>query len=163
MRAALPRLRLFWAAMLAAILGCAGLGVLASPVPSPPVEATTPPAAVVVAALGALCAAAVVLLDRAILAPGQVAARVPLPDPDLALRYLLAGHLALWSLAGLPAIFGFANLLLGGPRRTLLALCAISLGILALLAPTERRIRTRVETALKSPLPPSGTGGMGGI
>ena len=150
-RAELPRLRLFWAAMLAASLACAGLGVLASPVSSPLGEASAPPAAVAVAALGLVSAAAVLLLDRAILAPGQVAARVPIPDPGLALRYLLAGHLALWSLAALPAILGLAHLLLGGPLRTSLALCAVSLGIFALLAPTRTRIATRLAAVVRRP------------
>jgi hypothetical protein len=155
-RAALPRLRLWWAAMLAASLACAGLGVLASPVLTPWGEAPGPPAAVAVAVLGVLSAAAVLLLDRALLAPGQVAARVPHPDPDLALRYLLAAHLALWSLATLPAILGFAHLLLGGSLRTNQALCALSLGTLALLAPMQGRIATRVGAAIRPPGPVGG-------
>jgi hypothetical protein len=153
LRFALARLRLFWAATLAAGLACAGLGVLAAPAAAPPGASSTPPTAAAVAAIGAACAAAVLLLDRAILAPGQVAARVPLPDGDLALRYLLVGHLALWSLAETPAILGFAQLLLGGPLRTHLALCALALGALALLAPTRARIAARVEAAIRSPAP----------
>lgn len=148
-RLALPRLRLFWGAMLMASLGFAGLGVLASPVVSAPGAGGSPPLALALAAIGVLCGAAALLLDRVILAPKQVSARFPFPDAVLAQRYLLAGHLALWSLAQLPAILGFTQLLFDGCLRTHLALCAVSLSILALQMPTRARISTRLEAALR--------------
>lgn len=145
----LPRLRLFWTAALGASLAFAGLGVLASPVVSPAGAASVPPLAAAIAALGVLCGAATLALDRAILSPGRVAARIPFPDSALAQRYLLAGHLALWSLALLPAMLGFAQLLFDGQLATHLALCAVSAGILALLMPSRSRISARVAAVLR--------------
>ena len=73
-----------------------------------------------------------------------------IPSPTRARqRHLLAGHLALWSFAELPALFGFAQLLLDGSLGAHLALCAVSLAILALLMPTRARITTRMEAVLR--------------
>jgi len=147
-RAALPALRSAWSLMLAANLAFAGLGMLASPVAVAPEHAALPPLAAALSALGVLCAGATIWLDRAILAPGRVGGLSPIPDGELARRHLLAGHLALWSLAILPALLGFAQLLLGGTLAALLALCALSLAILAVLMPTRTRIGTRLEAML---------------
>ena len=149
-RSALPRLRLFWAAALGATLACAGLGALAAPAVSAAAagETATPPAAVAIATLGALCAAATLALDRALLSPGRIAARLPAPDSALAERYLLVGHLALWSLALLPALLGFAQLLLDGRLGTHLALCGVSLAVLAVLLPSRARVGARIAAAL---------------
>ena len=148
---ALPRLRLFWGATLGAGLACAGLGALASPVFSASAggETASPPAATAIATLGLLCGAATLALDRALLSPGRIAARVPAPDGALAERYLLVGHLALWSLALLPGLLGFAQLLLDGRLGTHLALCGVSLAALAVLMPSRARIGARVAAALR--------------
>ena len=135
--------------MLVASLALAGLGVLASPVVSPWDITTARPITATIASLGVLCAAATIWLDRAFLAPGRIAILVPIPDHALARRHLLAGHLALWSLAELPALFGFAQLLLDGALGTHLALCAVSLAILTLLMPTRARITARMEAVLR--------------
>lgn len=127
-----------WSAMLLSSLGLAGLGRLAVPAGDP--ATATPALASVVAALALIPVAAVLALDRLLLAPRRVAQRVALPDRTLAQRYLAAAHLALWALAELPAILGFAHLLLGGALSTHLALCAVSLALLAYLMPTGRRI-----------------------
>ena len=74
---------------------------------------------------------------------------MPVPDHALVQRHLLAGHLVLWSFAEVPALFGFAQLLLDGALGTHLALCAVSLAILALLMPTRARIATRMEAVLR--------------
>jgi hypothetical protein len=134
-----------WAAMLASTLALAALGRLAVPHEAPAAAGATPAAALAVASLGALCAVLVLVLDRVLLGPKQLAARVGVPDRALAGRYLLAAHLALWALAGVPAILGFAQLLLGGPLRLHYALCALSLGLFALLMPTRARIRARLD------------------
>ena len=147
-QAALPPLRVSWSLMLAASLGWAWLGAIASPAGSPPDATATPPFTMALAALGALCALATLWIDRAIITPERMAALMPVPDHALAQRHLLAGHLALWSLAVLPALFGFAQLLLGGALATHLALCAASLAILALLMPTRARIAARLEAVL---------------
>ena len=78
-----------------------------------------------------------------------MAAVITVPDQALVQRHLLAGHLVLWSFAQLPALFGFAQLLLDGSLGAHLALCAVSLAILALLMPTRARIRTRMEAVLR--------------
>jgi hypothetical protein len=106
--------------------------------------------ATAIAAIGLICALAPLPLDRMILAPGRIAARIPLPDVALTLRHLLAGQLAIWSLAELPAILGFSQLLLGGELPTHLALCSLALVNLGLLLPTKSRITTRVGAVLHS-------------
>jgi hypothetical protein len=145
---ALPALRSAWSLMLAANLAFAGLGALASPVAIAPRDASLSPLAAVFAALAVLCAGATIWLDRAVLAPGRLAGLSSIPDPALAQRHLLAGHLALWSIAVLPALLGFAQLLLDGTPGTHLALCALSLLILAALMPTRSRIGARLEAML---------------
>jgi hypothetical protein len=137
-----------WAAMLLSGLALAGLGRLAVPAGGSATGGPAPALASSVAALGALCVVAVLALDRALLAPERVAQRVLVPDRSLAERYLTAAHLTLWSLAELPAILGFAHLLLGGTLRVHLALCGLSLGLLALLMPTAKRIGARLERTL---------------
>ena len=146
-RSLLTPLRCCWAFMLAAALAWAGLGLFAAPAGTPSGAPT--PFTAAIAALGVLCAAAAVWIDRAVLTPGRIAGLVPLPDLALARRHLLAGHLALWSIAELPALFGFAQLLLDGPLGTHLALCAVSLAILALLMPTRARVTARLEAVLR--------------
>lgn len=136
-----------WGAMLLSSLALAGLGRLAVPAGDPP--ASTPALASAVAALGVALVAAVLALDRWLLAPGRLAQRIGVPDRSLAKRHLIAAHLALWSLAELPAILGFAHLLLGGTLRTHLALCAVSLGLLALLMPTGQRIGARLDAVMR--------------
>jgi len=145
----LPPLRGCWAFMLAAALAWAGLGLFAAPAGTPSGAPAATPVTVAIAALGVLCAVAAIWLDRAILSPGRMAGLVPLPDLTLAQRHQLAGHLALWSIAELPALFGFAQLLLDGSLGTHLALCAVSLAILALLMPTRARITARLEAVLR--------------
>jgi len=142
-RSVLPSLRYFWAFMLVASLVWTGLGLLASPVASPQGAAATPITAAITA-LGVLCAAVTIWLDRAIFTPARIAGLVPIPDHALAQRHLLAGHLALLSLAEIPALLGFAQLLLDGLLSTHLALCAVSLATLALLMPTRARVTTRL-------------------
>lgn len=149
-RPARTSLLLPWAAMLFSSLALAGLGRLAAPADPPAPAEPMSALALAVAALGVACVVAVLALDRSLLSPGRLARRLPAPDPALAERYVLAGHLALWSIAGLPAILGFSHLLLGGPLRIHLALCALSLGLLALLMPTKKRIGTRLDAVLKS-------------
>ncbi len=134
--------------MLAASLAWVGLGVFASPVVSPATTLAATPIALAIAALGALCAVAAIWLDRAILTPERIASVVAIPDLSFAQRHLLAGHLALWSIAELPAVLGFAQLLLDGTLATHLALCAASLTVLALLMPTRARIAARLEAVL---------------
>ena len=148
-RSVLPSLRYSWAFMLVASLAWTGLGVLASPVASPPGATTATPITAAITALGVLCAAATIWLDRAFFRPARIVGLVPIPDNALAQRHLLAGHLALWSLAELPALLGFAQLLLDGPLSTHLALCAVSLATLALLMPTRARVTTRLAAALR--------------
>ena len=148
-RSALLSLRSFWSFMVAASLALAGLGLFASPFVAPSGTATGTPATTALAGLGVLCAAATIWLDRALLSPGRIATRVPIPDPSLVRRHLLLGHLALWSLAELPAVLGFAQLLLDGTLGAHLALCAVSLAVLTLLMPTRRRITARMEAVLR--------------
>jgi len=148
LRDSLPPLRLSWSFMLAANLACAGLGVLAVPVVSLPGKAPASPLAAAIAAFGALVAAATLWLDRRLLAPSRIARVLPVPDPALARRHLLVGHLALWSLAEVPALLGFAQVLLDGTLGAHLALCATSLVLLALLLPTRARITSRMEALL---------------
>lgn len=146
---ALAPLRICWSLMLAASVAWAGLGLLASPAVSLSDTAIATPLSLALAALGVFCAAATLWLDRTVLTPGRIAARLPIPDQALARRHLLAGHLALWSLAVLPAILGFAQLLLDGPLAIHLALCAVSLLILVLLMPTRARVAARLAAALR--------------
>jgi len=150
MRAARSLMLLAWAAMLGASLAFAALGSFATPAGTPADAGGPPAASSAIAALGLICALAPLPLNRAILSPAKIAARIPLPDLTLTLRHLLAGQLALWSLAELPAILGFSQLLLGGALSTHLALCSLALANLALLLPTENRIRTRVDAVLHS-------------
>ena len=148
-RLVLPSLRSFWSLMIAASVALAGLGVLASPVASLSGTTTATPVTAATTVFGVLCAAATIWLDRAILTPGRIASAMPIPDHTLAQRHLLAGHLALWSLAEVPALLGFAQLLLDGALGTHLALCAVSLTVLALLMPTRARIAARMTAALR--------------
>lgn len=149
LRSALRPLRVSWAFMVAASLGWAGLGVLASPVVSPSGTTTATPLTTALAVLGVICALATLWIDRAVITAKRMAALIPDPDHALLQRHLLAGHLVLWSLAVLPALFGFAQLLLDGDLRIHLALCAVSLGVLALLMPTQARITARVAAVLR--------------
>ena len=135
--------------MLAASFVWAGLGILASPVEAPSGAATATPITATITALGFLCAAGIIWLDRAILTPARLAGLVVIPDSALARRHLLAAHLALWSLAQVPALLGFAQLFLDGALRTHLMLCAVSLALLALLMPTRARIAARLEAVLR--------------
>jgi hypothetical protein len=126
--------------MLASTLALAGMGALAAPAGLAAGPGGATPIAIGIAVIGALCALAVPLLARVLLAPSRIAHRLPAPDLALARRYLLAGHLALWSFSTLPALLGFAQLLLGGAPATHLGLCALSLLALAWLMPTKRRV-----------------------
>lgn len=144
---ALPLMRLGWSLMIAASLGCAALGWLASP--ATPAQASHTPLTRALTGLAALIAVGTLWLDRTILSPKQIAARLPVPDLALAQRHLLAGHAALWSLAVLPSLLGLALALLDGPRSTHLALGAVSLGVLARLMPTRRRIEARLAAAVR--------------
>ncbi|HEY5998096.1 MAG TPA: hypothetical protein VI078_02190 [bacterium] len=133
-----------WGGMLAATLALAGIGSLATPAglgAGPAGGASALPAGIALFAV--LCAIAVPLLARVLLAPERIAPRLPAPDAALVRRYLLVGHLALWSLAALPALLGLAQLFLGGSPATHYALCALSLVGLAWLMPTARRVGGR--------------------
>ncbi len=149
LRAALRPLRIAWSLMIVASLAWAGLGFLASPVVSPSGTAAATPLTMMLAALGVICALATIWVDRRVITPERMAVLIPAPDHALLQRHLLAGYLVLWSLAVLPALIGFAQLLFDGDLRTHLALCAVSLAILALLMPTQARIVTRMEAVLR--------------
>jgi hypothetical protein len=138
-----------WAPALAAVLGLAALGAWAGPAAGAGGDGGA--AALAVAGAGVLLGAAPGLLGRTLLAPRRLAGLLPLPDLALALRMLLAAHLVLCTLAVLPALLGFAQLLLGGATATHLALCAVSLVDLALLLPTRERFAARVRTVLSGP------------
>ena len=150
-RAALPPLRISWSLMVAASLAWAGLGMFAAPVVAAPETPAAAPWTMVLAALGVLSAVAAFVIDRAVITPQRLAAVIPVPDQALIRRHLLAGHLVLWSFAQLPALFGFAQLLLDGSLALHLALCALSLATLALLMPTRARIAARVAAVLLAP------------
>jgi L-asparagine transporter-like permease len=105
--------------------------------------------AAALALLGALAGVAVVLLDRQLLGPRRFAEQVGGADASHAVRHLLLAHLVLWSLAEIPAILGLAQVLLDGNPRWHLALCGISLGILAYLMPTRARVNARLEAVLR--------------
>lgn len=152
-QSSLPPLRVSWSFMLAASLAWTGLGLFASPVLSPSDTAAAPPWALVLAALGVLCALATLVIDRWVITPARMAALIPVFDYALVQRHLFAGHLVLWSLAELPALFGFAQLFLDGPLSTHLALCATSLVLLALLMPTRARITARMAAVARQPAP----------
>jgi hypothetical protein len=148
-QSALSPLRVSWSLMLAASFAWAALGLFASPVVSlSEVPAATPWTTVLIV-LGVLSAGATLLIDRAVITPQRMAAVITIPDLALIKRHLLAGHLVLWSFAQLPALFGFAQLLLDGSLGAHLTLCAGSLAVLALLMPTRARIRTRMEAVLR--------------
>jgi len=134
--------------MLAASIAWAGLGLFASPVFSLSDTPAGTPLTMLLTALGVISAVATLWIDRALITPKRMAALIPIPDHALAQRHLLAGHLVLWSFAVLPALFGFAQLLLDGALGTHLALCAVSLAILALLMPTRARITARMAAVL---------------
>jgi len=148
-RSALPPLRISWSFMLAASLAWAGLGLYASPVISPSDSTAGTPWTIVLTVLGVLSAVATLWIDRAVITPRRMAALITVPDQALVQRHLLAGHLVLWSFAVLPALFGFAQLLLDGKVGTHLALSALSLVILARLMPTRKRITTRLEAVIR--------------
>lgn len=148
-QSALTPLRVSWSFMLAASLAWAALGLFASPVVSPPTSPTAAPWTTVLTTLGVLSAGVTLLIDRAIITPRRMAALITVPDLALVQRHLLAGHLVLWSFAQLPAMFGFAQLLLDGSLGAHLALCAVSLAILALLMPTRARIGARLEAVIR--------------
>jgi len=134
--------------MLAASLAFVGLGVLAAPVAAASANAALSLLTAALSVLGILCAGTTIWLDRALLAPARLAGLVTIPDGELAKRHLLAAHLALWSLAVLPALLGFAQLLLDGTLAAHLRLCALSLATLAVLMPTQKRIGARLEAML---------------
>lgn len=147
-RSAIIRFRLPWAAMVLSSLVFAALGLWVSDtgvVMETGVSPMSLPVIIVAAGSGAL----VFFLDRKLLAPRAIAARVPPNDIELALRHLLAGHLVLWSLAVVSPILGFAQLLLGGRPAAHLLLCGASVGILAYLMPTWSRIAARIEAILR--------------
>jgi len=146
---ALPPLRVSWSLMLAASLAWAALGLFASPVLSPLATPAATPWTTALTALGVLSAVATIWIDRAVITPGRMAAIIAVPDQTLVQRHLLAGQLILWSFAELPALFGFAQLLLDGALGTHLALCAASLAILAILMPTRARITARMAAVLR--------------
>lgn len=148
-QSALPPLRISWCFMVFASLAWAGLGLFASPAGLTSGPTTARKLAVVLTTLGALCAVAALWIDRAVITAERMAALIPVFDYALVQRHLLAGHLVLWSLAQLPALFGFAQLLLDGSPGMHLALCAVSLATLALLMPTRARITTRMEAVLR--------------
>ena len=145
---ALRPLRVSWSLMLVASLAWAGLGLFAAPVVSPSDPPELAPSSKVLAVLGVVSSVATLWVDRKVITAKRMAALVPVPDHALVLRHLLAGHLVLWSFAEVPALFGFAQLLLGGSLGIHLALCAASLSLLALLMPTRARITGRMETVL---------------
>lgn len=148
-QSALPPLRVSWSLMLAASLAWAALGLFASPVLSPSHTPAATPWATVLTVLGVLSAVATLWIDRAVITPKRMATLITVPDLTLVQRHLLAGHLILWSFAELPALFGFSQLLLDGALGTHLALCGVSLAILAVLMPTRARITTRMEAVLR--------------
>jgi len=148
-QSALSPLRVSWSFMLAASFAWAALGLFASPVVSPSYSSTATSWTTVLIVLGVLSAGATLLIDRAVITPKRMAALITVPDHALVQRHLLAGHLVLWSFAQLPALFGFAQLLLDGSLGAHLGLCAVSLAVLALLMPTRARIRTRMEAVLR--------------
>jgi len=150
-QAMLPSLRVSWFLMVAASLAWAGLGLFASPVVSPSDTPAATPWTMSLTVLGVLSAVATIWIDRVAITPKRMAALIPVFDFALVQRHLLAGHLVLWSFAMLPSLFGFAQLLLDGALEIHLALCAVSLAILALLMPTRARISTRVAAVLVAP------------
>lgn len=145
---ALPSLRISWYLMVVASLAWAGLGMFAAPAGISSDPTTARKLTVVLTTLGALCAVATLWIDRAVITAERMAAVIPVFDYALVQRHLLAGHLVLWSLAELPALFGFAQLLLDGSLVLHLALCAVSLAVLAFLMPTRARITTRMAAVL---------------
>jgi hypothetical protein len=148
-QSALSPLRVSWSLMLAASFAWAALGLFASPVVSLSDTPAATPWTTVLIVLGVLSAGVTLLIDRAVITPKRMAAVITIPDQALIQRHLLAGHLVLWSFAQLPALFGFAQLLLDGLLGAHLALCAVSLAVLALLMPTRARIRARMEAVLR--------------
>lgn len=142
-------LRVAWSLMIAASLAWAALGLFASPVLSPSDATVFTPWTTVLTALGVLSAVGTIWIDQTVIAPKRLAALISLPDQALTRRHLLAGHLILWSFAELPALFGFAQLLLDGALGTHLALCAVSLIILAMLMPTRKRVATRLAAVIR--------------
>lgn len=145
---ALRPLRVSWSLMLAASLAWAGLGLYASPVVSPPDAPAMATSTKALALLGAISVVVTFWIDRKVITARRMADLIAVPDHALVLRHLLAGHLVLWSFAEVPALFGFAQLLLDGSLGVHLALCAASLTLLALLMPTRARIAARMETVL---------------
>ncbi len=154
-RSALPSLRVSWYLMLVASLAWAGLGLFAAPAGLASDPITARKLTVVLATLGALCAVATLWIDRAVITTERMVAVIPVFDYALVQRHLLAGHLVLWSFAELPALFGFAQLLLDGSLGMHLALCAVSLATLAILMPTRARIAARMEAVLVAPAAPA--------
>lgn len=148
-RSALPPLRVSWSLMLVASLAWAALGMFAAPAGLTPDPTTARKLTVVLATVGALCGVATLWVDRAVITADRMAALIPVFDYPLVQRHLLAGHLVLWSLAQLPALFGFAQLLLDGSLAMHLALCAVSLATLALLMPTRARVTARIGAVLR--------------
>lgn len=147
-RAELGRFLIPWGAMALSVLLIAGMGVfLAGDLAA--IETSGGGAAdTAVAVLAACLAAAAPVIDRALHDPARFASRVRVPDPQIALRYLLGGHLIVWSLAETPAILGLVQLVLGGSLPRHLLLCGAALGDLAILMPTRRRLGVRVGAAL---------------
>lgn len=137
--AGLHRFRLPWLGACVASLALAALGMALSG-ESAPAEAALPPPAKALAGLGLICSGTVPFLRRRVLTPARIAAALPSPDSELALRHLLAGSLVLWTIAEVPAILGFAQILVGGNARTHLLLCGVSMGILAWLMPVRAKI-----------------------
>jgi hypothetical protein len=146
---ALSPLRYSWALMVATSLAWAGMGLIASPVVSLSHAGGVSMLTRVLASLGLFCALATIWVDRAVITPKRMAALITVPDLALLRRHLLGGHLVLWSLALLPTVFGFAQLLLDGSLGIHLTLCAASLATLALLMPTRARVTARMEAVLR--------------
>lgn len=144
----LTALRVSWSLMLVASFAWAALGLFASPLVSSADAPGTARSTIVLAVLGFGSALATLWVDRAVITAKKMAALIPVPDAALVRRHLLAGHLVLWSFAELPALFGFAQLLLDGSLAVHLALCAASLAVLAVLMPTRARITARMEAVL---------------
>lgn len=147
-RSELVWFRLPWSAMVLATLVFAAFGLLVPEAPATPESRVSPLTTfLIIAAAGN--GALIFVLDRKLLAPQAMATRVPRHDVEFARRYLLAGHLVLWSLAEILPILGFAQLLLGGRSGIHLLLCGLSVGILAYLMPTSARIAARIAPILR--------------
>jgi hypothetical protein len=137
------RFLLPWLGAAAAALALAGLGfALTGSLGTP--EAKLPPLAKMITVGGLMWSGLILILSFRVVAPDAIAARLPAPDAEAALRQLLAGLLVLWSAAVAPAILGIAQIFAGGDVRTHLLLCACSVWVLAYLMPTQEIGRAHV-------------------